>query len=79
MGHMTTDDAVNYFLHHRTTNPLADLIAAGREAAKRRKEGPEATTAILTALHHDHHMSYRQIEAATGIPRVTAERLVGTP
>lgn len=76
LGHMTTDEALDYFLEIRTADRRADLIAAGREAAKRRREGPTATRAVLAALHHEHNMSYREIETATSIPRVTAERLI---
>lgn len=80
---MTLDQALDYYLEIRTDDLRADILAAGREAAKRRKEGPEATRAVLIAMRDVLHLSFREIEALTyneranaRISRATAERIV---
>ena len=80
---MDLDDALDYYLEVRTNDRGADLLAALREAARRRKEGPEATAAVIAALHDEFGLTYAEIEAASydertraRISRATAERLV---
>lgn len=80
---MDTDEALDYYLEVRTGNRRADLIAALREAARRRKEGPEATTAILMALREEEGLTYPELELASydessgsRISRATCERLI---
>lgn len=76
---MTTEQAIALYLtepSQRTGELRADLIAAGKRAARWRREGPEATRAVLTALREDFRMTYRQIEAETGIHFATAQRIV---
>lgn len=80
---MDLNDALDYFLEVRTGDKGADLLAALREAARRRKEGPEATTAILIALHDDYGLTFDEISHASyddrsdaRISRATASRLV---
>lgn len=79
---MTTLEALTYFLgdHGITTDVDSEelrsaLSQAGREAHKRRQEGPRATRAVLSAMR-ELGLSYREIERRTGIPLVTARRLV---
>jgi len=74
--------ALDYYLEVQTGDRGADLLAALREAARRRKEGPEATAAIIVALHDEFGLTYAEIEAASyddrtraRISRATAERL----
>lgn len=83
---MDLETALNYFLtpdNRHQDNLRGDLIAAVQEAARRRKEGPEATAVIVKALHEQLGMTYMEIEAIsvhpmTGvkISRATAARLV---
>lgn len=80
---MTLEEALEYFLEVRSSNLGSDLIAAGREAARRRQEGPEATAVILRAMRDQFGLTYQEIEEATyhaasgaRISRATAERLV---
>lgn len=80
---MELNAALEYFLEARSGDLGADLVAAAQEAARRRKEGPEATVAILQALHDNFHLTYDEIEQASihqpsgaRISRATAARLV---
>jgi hypothetical protein len=75
--------ALSYYNVTPTDDRGTDLVAAAREAARRRKEGPEATAEILAALHNDFGLTFVEIELAsydektgTRISRATAERLV---
>lgn len=75
--------ALEYFLEVRTGDLGQDLVAAAQEAARRRKEGPQATAAILTALHDDFGLTYDEIAEASHhkpsgarISAATAQRLV---
>ncbi|MGH7743505.1 MAG: hypothetical protein ACREQ5_01605 [Candidatus Dormibacteria bacterium] len=78
---MDLDQALDYFLATRG-DLRTDLILASQEAAKRRKEGPEATALIVTAMHEQLGMTYTEIERESSHPdgyrisRVTAARLV---
>jgi uncharacterized protein YerC len=62
----------------RTGSRLKDLILAAREALARRVRNSEDGAAVIAALI-DEGLSYRQIEAATGIPRATAQRWAAPP
>jgi hypothetical protein len=77
---MNIEQAIALYLtepSERTGELRADLIAAGKRAARWRKEGPEATRAVLTALRNEpFNFTYRQIEAETGIGFTTAQRIV---
>lgn len=68
---MTAPQAVHYFLGREVNaaDHVADLIEAGRIAKQRRDAEQEAVNAIMLALCH--HMSVREIEAATGWPKTT--------
>lgn len=69
---MTLEQALAYFLStpsERPTDKRAALVAALQEAAVRRKEGPEATAALVRAAHTELRMSYRDIEAASRTDR----------
>lgn len=72
MSHMTTDEAIAYYGVARTDDPRADLIAALREAARRRQEGPPSTAALIRAAMSRLHMSSREIEAASVHPETGA-------
>jgi hypothetical protein len=77
---MNIEQAIALYLtepSERTGDLRADLIAAGKRAARWRREGPEATRAVLTALRNEpFELTYRQIEAETGIGFTTAQRIV---
>lgn len=64
---MNIEQALAYYL--TTVTPTGDLrtdvTAALKEAARRRKEGPLATAALIRAAHDQLRMSYRDIEAAS--------------
>lgn len=55
-----------------------DLTEAATEAWRRRHVNTEAGAAVLAALL-DSGMTYRQIQAATGIPPATAHRWARPP
>lgn len=76
---MTIEQAIALYLtepSQRTGELRADLIAAGKRAAVWRRQGPEATRAVLLALRERFQMTYREIEAETGIHFATAQRIV---
>lgn len=76
--------ALVYFNVTPTADLAADLTAAGREAAKRRSEGPQATKAILRAMRDRLGWGPREIERITTLPdgtkisRDTASRLLAS-
>lgn len=74
---MTLDDALALY-GACPSDPinLLTLVTAAKVAAKWRKDGPNATALVLDALHRRYALSWRAIEAQTGIPHVTAQRLV---
>lgn len=82
---MTPDEALAYFLvapRTRSADLRADVIAALREAGKRRAEGPVATATVIRLAHDRLKMSYQDIEdlsfdaeAGTCIDDSTAQRL----
>lgn len=81
---MDLNEALEYFLEVRTGDLRADIIGALREAARRRKEGPAATAAVVIAAHEQLGMSFRDIEAASyhihsnaRISQATAQRMGG--
>lgn len=83
MGCMDLHQALRYYLDEPTGDLQADLVAAVQEAARWRKEGPQATTTILRAMREQLGMTYEQIESASYNPtadakisKSTAERLV---
>ncbi|MGH4007842.1 MAG: hypothetical protein ACRDTH_06725 [Pseudonocardiaceae bacterium] len=76
---MNLDAALNALLSgQRTGEQRADLVAAAREAMARRVRNSEHGGAVLAALR-DLGLSWRDIEAATGIPRTTAQRWAEPP
>lgn len=76
---MTVDEALDALLGSRRTGDTpADLIAAAKEAMERRKRNTEHGGAVIAALR-DSGMSWREIEAATEIPRTTAQRWAEPP
>lgn len=62
----------------RTSDQRADLIAGAREALRRRERNTSDGGAVIAAMI-ELGMSYRDIEAATGIPYVTAHRWATPP
>lgn len=62
----------------RTGDEQADLIAAAKEAMRRRERNTVDGGAVIAALI-EMGMSYREIERATGIPHVTAHRWATPP
>lgn len=82
---MTNEQALAYFLDAPTDDRRADVVTALREAARRRKEGPQATTALIRLAHEELRMNFREIERVSqeepGGPRIdhaTAQRLYAT-
>ena len=62
----------------QTGNVTADLIAAAKEAWRRRQQNSIDGGAVLAALHRD-AASWRALAWATGIPSSTARRWASTP
>jgi hypothetical protein len=62
----------------QTGDRKADLIAAAREAMRRRERNSRDGGAVIAALVEE-GMSWRDIERATGIPFVTARRWATPP
>jgi hypothetical protein len=62
----------------RTGDKRADLIAAAKEAMRRRERNTVDGGAVIAALVAL-GLSYREIERATGIPHVTAHRWATPP
>ncbi|MGH3710524.1 MAG: hypothetical protein ACRDRU_14585 [Pseudonocardiaceae bacterium] len=62
----------------RSPDQRADLIAGAREALRRRERNTRDGGAVIAAMVAL-GMSYRDIEAATGIPHVTAHRWATPP
>jgi hypothetical protein len=76
---VTVDEALDALLGPQRTGDLrADLIAGAKEAMERRKRNTEHGGAVIAALR-EAGMSWRDIEAATGIPRTTAQRWAEPP
>ncbi|HEV7831559.1 MAG TPA: hypothetical protein VGP04_22520 [Pseudonocardiaceae bacterium] len=76
---MSTEEAlVNLLGDRRTADQRADLIAAAREAMRRRESNTTDGGAVIAALV-ELGLSYRDIERATGIPHVTAHRWATPP
>jgi uncharacterized protein YerC len=76
---VTLDEALNSLLGAaRTGDMRADLIAAAREAMDRRERNSVDGGAVIAAMLAM-GMSYRDIEAATGIPKGTAHRWAVLP
>jgi hypothetical protein len=69
---------VNLLGDQRTADQRADLIAAAREAMRRRESNTTDGGAVIAALV-ELGLSYRDIERATGIPHVTAHRWATPP
>lgn len=62
---MASDEALSYYLSERSGDFRSDVIAALRECALRRVEGPMATAAVVDLAYNELKMSYREIEAAS--------------
>lgn len=62
----------------RTGSRLRDLVLAAREAMARRVRNSEDGAAVIAALVES-GLSYRMIEAKTGIPKTTAQRWAAPP
>jgi hypothetical protein len=62
----------------QTGNVRDDLVAAAREAWRRREENTRLGAAVIGALHRD-AQSWRVVEYSTGIPRMTARRWATPP
>jgi len=76
---MTTEEALQALLGDARTGELrADLLAALAEAMRRRERNTAHGGAVIAALL-EHGLSYREIEAATGVPRTTAQRWAVPP
>ena len=76
---MSVDEALDALLgSQRTGDRSADLIAAAKEAMDRRERNTLHGGAVIAALR-DAGMSWREIEAATGIARSTAQRWAEPP
>jgi hypothetical protein len=77
---MTVDEALEALLlgDRRTGDATADLIAALREAMRRREQNTAHGGAVIAALVET-GLSYHDIEQATGIPRTTAQRWAVPP
>jgi len=80
---MELRQALSYYLSDPTGDLAVDLPRAAQEAARWRKEGPQATAAVLRAMRDQLGMTYEQIESASFNPtadakisKSTAERLV---
>lgn len=72
---MTSDEALAYYLEVRTPDLHTDVRCALQEAAVRRKEGPEATAALIRLAHDKLKMTYRAIEAASASDRAGGVRI----
>jgi hypothetical protein len=76
---VTVDEALGALLGERRTGDLrSDLVTAAKEAMDRRERNTAHGGAVIAALH-DSGMSWRDIEAITGIPRTTAQRWAEPP
>lgn len=80
---MTDERAVQEALRsllgdHRTGSRLKDLVLAAREAMQRRIRNSSDGAAVIAALV-EAGLSYRTIEAKTGIPKTTAQRWAAPP
>ncbi len=76
---MTVDEALDALLGAaRTGDMRADLIAAAKEAMRRRVLNSQHGGAVIDALHNQ-GLSWREIEQATEIPRTTAQRWAEPP
>ncbi|MGH3927069.1 MAG: hypothetical protein ACRDTT_30080 [Pseudonocardiaceae bacterium] len=76
---MTIDEALDALLGpQRTEDMHADLIAGAKEAMDRRERNTAHGGAVIAAMR-EAGMSWRDIEAATGIPRTTAQRWAEPP
>lgn len=62
----------------QTGDLQADLIAASKESMRRREENTRNGAAVIAALHRTVG-SWRVVEFATGIPRMTARRWATPP
>jgi thymidine phosphorylase len=78
-GTVTAEEALNSLLGANRTDDLrADLIAAAKEAMRRREQNTRDGGAVIAALIES-GLSYRDIERLTGIPHVTAHRWAAPP
>lgn len=69
------EDVLNELLGQaRTGDARADLLAAAAVVWDRRGRNTVLGGVILGALHEQEGLSWREVEAATGIPRQTASR-----
>ncbi len=76
---MTTEKALDALLgDRRTGDQRADLIAATKEAMRRREQNTQDGGAVIAALIES-GLSYRDVERLTGIPYVTAHRWATPP
>lgn len=76
---VTVDEALDALLGpSRTGDQRADLIAAAKEAMDRRERNTAHGGAVIAALR-DTGMTWRDVEAATGIARTTAQRWAEPP
>jgi hypothetical protein len=73
-------EALNELLpaDRQTGNPVDDLSQAVRTAMQRRVDNSRWGGAVIAALYRQLH-SWRQLEAATGIPQATARRWATPP
>lgn len=77
---MTVEEALVELLGDlRTGDRRTDLIAAAREALRRREHNTEHGGAVLVELHDVIGMTYDEIQRATGIHRATAQRWAVPP
>jgi Homeodomain-like domain len=80
---MDLDDALRELLPDRDVSDperdrTDDLVAAAKEAWRRRHINSQVGGAVLAALNET-GMSYRQIATETGIPAPTAQRWARPP
>jgi hypothetical protein len=62
----------------RTGDLVADLLAAGRELRRRREDNTRFGRPVFAALR-EAGVEWREIEAATGIPKSSAQRWAEAP